>query len=192
MTIVVNLFDFEYSGEFLKSWVNLTTYLNQTGIVYNVSQHSSCNAFYAKQMCLGGNVLRGPKQIPYQNAIKYDALVFISNKITFNPTHFVKLYNEFEGKDFLSGRFDGRYKKISETKDNIIADYLDFDFVFIRKGVFEKLEYPWFRPHVNTTKQQQQYVDIDICNRIKDLGIELTITKNVDLHEGNFNFVKVK
>ena len=70
MTIVFNLFDSEYSGEFLRSWVNLTTYLNQTGIQYHVSHHSSCNAFYAKQMCLGGNVLAGPKQIPFQKRIR--------------------------------------------------------------------------------------------------------------------------
>ena len=193
MTVVFNLFDFNYSGEFLKSWVNLTTYLNKTGIFYHVSQHASCIAFYAKQMWLGGNVLRGPKQVPYQNTINYDVLVFLSNKITFTPTHFVKLCNEFEkGYDFLSGRCDGRYKKQSETDSTIIAEYLDFDFVFIRKGVFEKLKYPWFRPHKCTTKFEQQFVDIDICKRIKDLDIELIISKDVDLHEGNYNFVKVK
>ena len=144
-------------------------------------------------MCLGGNVLRGPKQTPFQNTIKYDALIFLSNKITFTPTQFVKLFNQFEeGYNFLSGRLDGRYKKISETEDLIIADYLDFDFVFIRKGIFEELQYPWFRPHTSTTTFEQQFVDIDICNRIKKTGTELTISKNIDLHDGNFNFVKVK
>ena len=83
MTVVFNLFDSSYSGGFLKSWVNLTAYLNKTGVNYFVSQHSSCNAFYAKQMCLGGNVLAGPKQVPFQKKIKYDVLVFLSNKITF-------------------------------------------------------------------------------------------------------------
>ena len=191
MTIVFNLFDSEYSGEFLKSWINLTTYLNQTGINYYITQHSSCNAFYAKQMCLGGNVLSGPKQAPFQRKIKYDVLVFLSNKITFTPTQFVKLYNKFTEYKFLSGKFDGRYKALSEDGDYIIADYLEFDLVLIRKGVFEELEYPWFRPHISTTEREQQFIDIDICNRIKDQGIELTIDKNIDLHEGNFNFVKV-
>ena len=191
MTIVFNLFDSEYSGRFLKSWINLTTYLNQTGINYYVSHHSSCNAFYAKQMCLGGNVLAGPKQVPFQQKIKYDILVFLSNKISFSPTQFVKLYNKFKDYKFLSGRLDGRYKTLSQDTDYIIADYLDFDLVFIRKGVFEKLEYPWFRPHICTSEQEQQFVDIDICNRIKEQDIKLTIDKSIDLHEGNFNFVKV-
>ena len=53
MTIVFNLFDSEYSGRFLKSWINLTTYLNQTGINYYVSQHASCNAFLCKANVLG-------------------------------------------------------------------------------------------------------------------------------------------
>jgi len=51
MTIVFNLFDSNYSAEFLKSWVTLTTYLNNTGVHYHISQHASCNAFNAKQMC---------------------------------------------------------------------------------------------------------------------------------------------
>jgi hypothetical protein len=191
MTIVFNLFDFEYSGEFLRSWVNLTTYLNQTGIQYHVSHHSSCNAFYAKQMCLGGNVLAGPKQVPFQNTIKYDILVFLSNKISFSPTQFVKLYNKFEDYKFLSGKFDGRYKMLSEDDEYINAEYLEFDMVFVRKGVFEKITYPWFRPYKCTNEKEQQFVDIDICNTIKEQGIPLVIDKQVDLHEGNFNFVKV-
>ncbi len=191
MTIVFNLFDSEYSGRFLKSWINLTTYLNQTGINYYISQHSSCNAFYAKQMCLGGNVLAGPKQVPFQGKIKYDILVFLSNKISFSPTQFVKMYNKFKDYKFLSGRLDGRYKKLSQDTNYIIADYLDFDLVFIRKGVFEQLEYPWFRPYICTNEQEQQFIDIDICSRIKEQDIKLTIDKSIDLHEGDFNFVKV-
>jgi len=191
MTIVFNLFDTNYSGQFLKSWVNLTTYLNNTGIRYYVSWHSSCNAFYAKQMCLGGNVLSGPKQIPYQKTIKYDILVFLSNKITFSSTQFVKLYNKFKDYKFLSGRVDGRYKALTENNQYIKADYLDFDFVFIRKGVFEELEYPWFRPHVSATESEQHFVDIDICRRIRKQNIDLVIDKTIDLHGGNFNFIKI-
>ena len=194
MTVVFNLFDSIYSGGFLKSWVNLTSYLNQTGISYYVSQHSSCNAFYAKQMCLGGNVLSGPKQIPFQKKINYDVMVFLSNKITFTPTSFVKTYDKFidNNYNFLSGRFEGRYKKESENDTYIIAEYLDFDYVFIKKGVFEQLTYPWFRPWVCKNETEQQFVDIDICQRIKKLDIDLLIDKEIDLHEGGFNFVKVK
>lgn len=191
MTIVFNLFDDYYSGDFLKSWVNLTTHLNNTGVRYHVSQHTSCNAFYAKQMCLGGNVLAGPKQIPYQKSIKYDILVFLSNKITFSATQFVKLYNKFKDYKFLSGRVEGRYKSLVEDDNYIKADYLDFDFVFIRQGVFEELEYPWFRPHVSTTETEQQFVDIDICRRIRKQNIDLVIDKEIDLYNGNFNFIKV-
>tara|TARA_R110002051_G_C8736345_1_gene498507 strand:- start:1587 stop:2168 length:582 start_codon:yes stop_codon:yes gene_type:complete len=191
MTIVFNLFDTNYSGQFLKSWVNLTTYLNKTGIRYYVSWHSSCNAFYAKQMCLGGNVLSGPNQVPYQKTIKYDILVFLSNKITFSSTQFVNLYNKFKDYKFLSGRVDGRYRALTENNQYIKADYLDFDFVFIRKGVFEELEYPWFRPHVSTTESEQHYIDIDICHRIRKQNIDLVIDKTIDLHGGNFNFIKM-
>ena len=182
---------FNYSGQFLKSWVNLSTYLNTTGIHYHLSLHTSCNAFYAKQMCLGGNVLAGADQTLYQNRIKYDILVFLSNKISFSPTQFVKLYNKFENYKFLSGRVHGRYKALTEDNNYIKADYLDFDFVLIRKGVFEELEYPWFRPHISKTKTEQQFTDIDICRRIREQNIDLIIDKEVDLQQGNFSFIEV-
>ena len=193
MTVVFNLFENSYSSDFLKSWVTLITYLNQTGVKYFISQNSSCNAFYAKQMCLGGNVLAGSKQVPFQRKIKYDVLVFLSNKITFTPTSFVKTLNRFNDNNlsFLSGKFDGRFKKESEDANYIKAQYLDFDFVFIKKGVFEQLTYPWFTPHVSKNEIEQQFVDIDICNKIKKLNIDLLIDKDIDLHEGDFNFVKV-
>ena len=191
MTIVLNLFDSAYSAEFLKSWITLTTYLNKTGVRYYISQYVSCNAFYAKQMCLGGNVLSGPKQIPYQKKIKYDILVFLSNKITFTPAQFIKLYNKSSDYKFISGKVDGRYKPLIEDDTFIKADYLDFDFVFIQNGVFEKLEYPWFRPHVSTSVSEQQFVDIDICRRIKKQNIDLLIDKTIDLRGGNFNFIKI-
>jgi len=191
MTVVFNFFDEYYSGEFLKSWINLSTYLNNTGINYHVSQHSSCNAFYAKQMCLGGNVLLGDKQTPYQNNVKYDMVAFLSNKISFSATQFITLYNKFKDYNFLSARVDGRYKVLTEDSDHIKAEYLDFDFVFIRKGVFEQLEYPWFRPHISTTESEQQFIDIDICRRIRKQNIDLIIDKKVDLQGGNFSFVTV-
>ena len=191
MTVVFNLFENSYSSDFLKSWVTLITYLNQTGVKYFISQNSSCNAFYAKQMCLGGNVLSGPKQKPYQGSIKYDLLVFLSNQITFTPTQFIKLYNKSSDYKFLSGRVDGRYKIKEEVDDFIKADYLDFDFVFIRKGVFEQLEYPWFKPHVSKNDNEQYYVDIDICERIKKQNIDLLIDKSIELRSGNYNFIKI-
>ena len=183
MTVVFNLFDSTYSGAFLKSWVNLTSYLNKTGVNYFVSQHSSCNAFYAKQMCLGGNVLAGPKQVPFQNKIKYDTLVFLSNKISFTPTSFIKTFNKFNENNykFLSGKFDGRYKKQSEDVNHIVAEYLDFDFVFIKKGVFEQLKYPWFEPTYLQIKDCQDFSmeDVTLCLKLKKKRIDVYVHPEV-------------
>ena len=101
------------------------------------------------------------------------------------------MYNKFKDYKFLSGRVDGRYKLLEEKDSYIKAEYLDFDFVFIRRGVFEELEYPWFRPHISTTESEQQFVDIDICQRIRKQNIDLIIDKETDLQGGNFNFIKV-
>ena len=193
MTVVFNLFDSTYSGAFLKSWVNLTSYLNKTGVNYFVSLHSSCNAFYAKQMCLGGNVLATKadvsKNLDVGKNTNIAGTLSVGGDINFNNLRIDNKLNISKNLDV--GKENKIAGKHSEDVNHIVAEYLDFDFVFIKKGVFEQLKYPWFRPHVSKNEVEQQFVDIDICNRIKKLDIDLLIDKDIDLHEGDFNFVKV-
>jgi len=179
------LYDLSYTPEFVKSWVNLCNLLNNKKIIYNISSGDSCNAFYAKQMSLKGNVLNGSDQKPFQGQYNYEYIVFLSGNILFNNNDFIKLYNKISTNElnFLSVKVKDRYKLTEKTQGEFkLAEYLDFDMVMIKSGVIEKLTYPWFKPHESKNKEEQKFTDIDICKRIrKEAGVNLLIDPSIQI-----------
>lgn len=178
-------YDLNYTPEFLKSWVSLCNVLNNNNINYILTQGSSCNAFYAKQMCLGGNVLKGSKQKPFQGRLNYEYLVFLSGNIMFHVNDFISLYNKANklGLSFLSAKVKNRYKTQGKFVNNIaLADYTEFDMTIIKRGIIEKLTYPWFKPHKSITDKETNFVDIDICKRIKEEAmVDLYVYDNINV-----------
>lgn len=181
-------YDLKYTREFLKSWVSLCSFLFTKNIQFLVTQGDSCNAFYAKQMCLGGSVLNGLNQKPFQSKVDYEYLVFLSGNIAFSVKDFVNLYNKCASNKlpFLSANIENRNTNIRESKNGIsIVDHVEFDMTIIRKGVIEKLTYPWFKPHTPKNSIEMNFVDVDICNRIKHEAIvDLYVCNEVNLKRG--------
>lgn len=185
MKFIFCFYDLNYTPEFLKSWVNLATILNNNKIPYNISPGNSCNAFYAKQLSLKGNVLQGKNQKPFQGQYNYEYIVFLSGNILFDNNNFIKLYNNIYSNDlkFLSAKVKDRYKLTNKKQNEFeLAEYLDFDMVIVKYGVMEKLTYPWFRPWNSQNKKEQTFTDIDICKRIqKEANVNLLIDPNVNV-----------
>ena len=53
---------------------------------------------------------------------------------------------------------------------------------FIKYGVLEKLEYPWFSPHwYKFSKEVKEFTseDVGICKNLKSLGLEIVVNKNL-------------
>ena len=82
-----------YSGEFLQSWSNLMVELQSAGIQFAISQKYDPVVYYARNKCLGGNLLNGEKQLPFQGQTDYDYMMWIDSDIIFKPEHFFKLLN---------------------------------------------------------------------------------------------------
>lgn len=193
MKFIFCFYDLNYTPEFLKSWVNLSTTLNKKEIPYNISTGDSCNAFYAKQKALKGNVLQGSNQNPFQGQCNYEYIVFLSGSILFNNNNFIKLYNNIYSNDlnFLSAKVDGRYKLTNKKQNDFeLAEYLEFDMVIVKYGVIEKLSYPWFRPWKSRNKKEQTFTDIDICKRIqKEANVNLLIDPSVSIKRKDIVYV---
>ena len=62
----------EFSGNFLQSWTNLVSYCNYKGYQLIYNQKYSCNIYYARNMCLGGNILAGENQKPFGGKVDYN------------------------------------------------------------------------------------------------------------------------
>ena len=66
------------SYQFLKSFVQLSFDLVQNNMSIQISQDYSSMVNFARCKVLGANVLRGPKQIPWDGKLKYDYQLWLS------------------------------------------------------------------------------------------------------------------
>ena len=79
------------SYTFLKNFVQLCFDLVQNQMSIQISQDYSSMVNFARCKCLGGNVLRGPKQVPWDGKLEYDYQLWIDNDIVFNTEKFWQL-----------------------------------------------------------------------------------------------------
>lgn len=205
MNIIACIPGNKFSSEFFIRWTIFLQYCQKRGINIILSQQYSCNIYYVRNMCLGANVTRGKNQKPFDGKIDYDYLLWIDSDIIFNPEHFEKLikYN----KDIISGlyrmenyvqfaavkQWDEEYFKkhggfefltdesIKEQKELISVAYTGFGFMLIKKGVFEKFEYPWFRPHWQQIGDAVDFSmeDAGFCLDAKNLGYNIWVDPTV-------------
>jgi len=200
----------EFSGNFLQCWTELTTYCTLRGHKWALSQRYSPNIYYVRNMCLGGNVLQGKEQKPFGGKVDYDYMVWIDSDVLFNSRQFERmlshdlpiisgLYMMQDNKHFAAvekwddGDFskEGAFKFLTpeDTKDRkepFKVSYTGFGFTIIKKGVFEQLEYPWFRPHWKTIGQAHDFTseDVGFCLSAQEKNIDVMIDPLVILgHE---------
>ena len=200
----------QFSGNFLQCWTELSTYCTMRGHKWALSQRYSSNVYYVRNMCLGGNVLEGPDQKPFGGKVDYDYMVWIDSDVLFNSRQFERLlshdlpivsglYMMQDGKNFAAVENwneadfskEGTFKfltpdDVKERKDPFKVSYSGFGFTIIKKGVFEQLQYPWFRPHWKTIGNAQDFTseDVGFCLSAQEKGIDIKIDPLVILgHE---------
>ena len=168
MRIVFCLPGREYSREFLLAWSDLLMQAAAKGHQCMISQQYSSVVHFARAKCLGGDVLKGADQKPFQGQVDYDAVMWIDSDIVFKPedfwrilesphdvtaglymmedlTHFaaVKDWNEDFFKKFGTFKFL-RPDDVVGAAEYLPVAYAGMGWMLIRKGVMEDLKYPWF------------------------------------------------
>ncbi len=160
---------------------------------------------YARCKVVGADVNRGKKQTPWGGKINYDYMMWIDSDICFDSQKLFDLlkmdkdiasgwYAQPGGAS--SGGFyspvvekmdDAYFKKhgsyqflttedLGKKKDPIKVDYIGFGWVLIKRGVFEKLEYPWFAPKLIDIGGGIQDVcseDVSFCHDAKAAGFDI-------------------
>jgi len=204
LNIVFCLPGSNYSGNFLTSWTYLQKVCYQRNINLLLSQRSSCNIYYVRSMCLGGQAVLGKHQKPFGGKIDYDYLMWIDSDIVFNPDDFFRLLNHNldivsglylteSGNSYATvkdwdvetykknGRFDFLKKDFKNDKKLFEVSYTGFGFILIKKGVFEKIEYPWFKPRFIEMDHIREFTmeDVTFCLEAKEKGFKIMIDPNV-------------
>jgi hypothetical protein len=212
LTIVFCLPGSDFSGRFLECWTELVSFCLQNSIRPILSRRQSCNIYFVRNMCLGADVSRGKDQKPFDGMLDYDYLMWIDSDVLFSPQHFVKLLND--DKDVVAGIYpleggeafatvkewdeeffkkNGYFQFMTvndlQGKNELIeVSYTGMGFMLIRQGVFESMEYPWFRPIEKKIGDMVDFTmeDVAFCLMAKERGYKVWIDPQVRVgHEKN-------
>lgn len=141
------------------------------GIIFRYFTGYSPVLHEVRNICMGADRNGGKNQIPF-HGWDYDYIMFIDSDMVFNFDHFKKLLahnkdivvgwyslqlNNLNGGRMSSvldwcreGAFPDQFYSIMELYDSGTSlrkvDSTGLGFALIRKGVFEKIGYPWFYP----------------------------------------------
>lgn len=194
-----------FSGDFLDSYTDLLGYCYRKGIEFVVSRRYSPVIYYVRNMCLGGDNLRGVDQKPFNGQLDYTHLMWIDSDVIFRPEHFDALLKHDE--DIVSGLYmmkGGQFfatvkdwneeyfkkhgsfqflteKDVANHEGLMEVDYTGFGFILIKKHVMESLKYPWFRPlwHQIGSCRDFSSEDASICKLFKEVGHKIHIDPKI-------------
>lgn len=204
-TVIFCLPGNSFSNNFLLAWTELIIKCKEYGIqVYYTNKYTS-NVYYVRNMCLGGNVLNGKNQKPYQGQLKYDYIMWIDADIYFKSDQFFYMLTQAEKRDIkiLSGAYimhnnvqypvvknmDFEYFKkhgtfefltretIKDAEEFIEVDYTGFGFMLVKYNIFEQLKYPWFSSiNIKIDDEIQDFCSEDVSFCLKMKKKNIPIT----------------
>ena len=205
MKIVFCLPGNSFSGNFLSCWTDLFSRCLRAGITPILSQRYSCNIYYVRTMCVGGSSLGGESQQPFGGAVDYDYIMWIDSDIIFDSKDFFDLLAHQE--DIASGLYlmDGgesfacvkewdtsffekfghfkflQPRDITGQRDLFPVNYVGMGWMLIKKGVFEKIKYPWFEPLRKKLGSAIEFTmeDVTFCHKAQEAGFNIKIDPTI-------------
>ena len=194
-----------YSREFILSWSDLLMQASNRGHQVMISQQYSSVVHFARAKCLGGDVLKGPDQKPFQGQVDYDAMMWIDSDIVFKPEDFfallesphdvtaglymmedlqnfatVKEWDEEFFSKFGSFKFL-KPEDLTDSPQYVPVSYTGMGWMLIKKGVVEDLKYPWFHSPLQTIGNlvEMNSEDVAFCKALNEVGHAIHIDTKV-------------
>ena len=186
-----------FSNRFLKCWTNLTRELHKRDIEYELLSQYIPNVYQVRSLLLGADRKFGQYQTPWQGKKNYDNIMWIDSDQVFEPNDFFKLLEH--DKDIVSGLY--LRKPQGDTLNDIPIEFACFNedgkmlytnevngelrkvwsngmgWMLIKKGVFEKIEYPWFGPIIEGLGFHGE--DVSFQLRAKDVGFDSYVDTSI-------------
>jgi hypothetical protein len=203
-----------YSGTFMTQFVRLLFDLNQQGINFYISQHYSSMVNHARTDCLQADNYAGTMLTPFRGQVPYDYIMWIDSDIIFKTEDLMELLQM--NKDISAGWYvqsnggalsnqstvvesmndqelyekgSNRYETVedmSRRTEPFKVDYCGFGWILIKKGVYEKIPYPWFVPRVIQLQKPDGTIledvcseDISMCEDFRKYGFDIWVHPKV-------------
>ena len=213
MKVVLALPGRTFSGSFLMNWTKTVMTLNKKGYEIVVTNEYSSYVTYSRMKTLGLDVLRGADQVPFGGTLNYDVWLTIDSDIIFTPEQVIELIEDTKKYPVVSGlyRMQDRvhFATVQEWDVEYFKRYGSFEFMrdlptdkyvpvayngmgffACRRGVIEKLKYPYFSyPLVEIEAEDGKILrdtcseDVSFCKNLTDAGFEIMV--NTGLHVGH-------
>ncbi len=186
-----------FSNRFLKCWTNLTRELHKKDIEYELLSQYIPNVYKVRSLLLGADRIFGQYQAPWQGKKDYDYIMWIDSDQVFEPNDFFKLLEHDKG--IVSGLYlrkpqsdslsdipiefacfneDGKMLYTNEVNGELRKVWSNgMGWMLIKKGVFEKIEYPWFGPIIEGLGFHGE--DVSFQLRDKDVGFDSYVDTSI-------------
>jgi GT2 family glycosyltransferase len=192
-----------YSGRFLECWSDLLASCYSRGVTPLMRREYTSNVYLARNMILKPDILlKGFKTRdarPLEGS-EYDWLMWIDSDAVFNTSQFWRLvkYNvdivagsaitNMEQGKVSWGMFnkDGScefckkddFGELKRDEQGLFeVDFTGFHWILIKRGVFEKIEYPWFQPITKKIGENIYFPSEDIgwSMRAREAGFKIMV-----------------
>ena len=199
-----------FSGGFMVNLLETVQTLKSKNYTVMIINEYSSYVTYSRMKTLGLDVLRGADQKPFGGKVDYDVWVTIDSDIRFTPEQMIELIEDTNKYPVVSGLYrmedlkhyacvkewDTKYFKTNgsfefmksdeDIKDKYISvAYNGMGFFACRKGVIEKLKYPYFSyPLIEIDGLRETCSeDVSFCKNLTDAGFEIIV--NTSLRVGH-------
>ena len=205
-----------YSGRFMMNLINTIMTMKSRGYEIIMTNEYSSYVTFSRMKTLGLDVLKGANQSPFGGKLDYDVWLTIDSDIMFTPDQVIELVDDTEKYPVVSGlyrmedlthyacvkQWDIDYFKKTGTFEFMKVDdfesttkfipvaYNGMGFFACRKGVIEKLKYPYFSyPLIEIEAEDGTIIrdtcseDVAFCKNITDAGFEVIV--NTTLRVGH-------
>ena len=200
-----------FSGGFMLNLLETVQILKSKNYTVMITNEYSSYVTYSRMKTLGLDVRRGADQKPFDGKIDYDVWVTIDSDIRFTPEQLIELIEDTNTYPVVSGLYRMEdlkhyacvkewnvdyYKKMGSFQFAQIDDfekapkfvpvaYNGMGFFACRKGVIEKLKYPYFSyPLIEIDGLRETCSeDVSFCKNLTDAGFEVIV--NTTLRVGH-------
>jgi len=212
MNIILCVPGKQFSDNWIHSWNDTISAISKAGHTWGYSMAYDPVVYYARNRVLGGNNTAGKSQYPFQGTANYDYMMWIDSDMVWRGEDVLKLINL--DKPIASGCYvmqNNNQYPIVETLDYdklatqgtfefmsrsdlaaktspFKASYVGFGFVAIKKGVFETMEYPWFRPRWVDYNNFSDFTaeDVGFCWTAQEKGHAIWVDPSVKVGHEKF------